>query len=101
MAEVRCYSYSSVYKGGKEFQLEQVRASLPRYRMEYRKASRDDVVYYSKNKVYPSSGGELQLEQVRAMFPKYQPACEMEMTQIVTTVTTLKVNPVQRFVCSL
>ncbi len=85
MTSIRCYNYGSVYNSGKEFQLEQVRACLPRYRNDSEKPPQD-VVCYQKDKVYPLTGGELQLEQVRAMLPQYQPVCEMEMTQIATTI---------------
>ena len=93
MATIRCYNHVAVYAGGKEFQLEEVRASLPQYRYGPGKCA-EDVACYQKDKVYPCTGGELQLEQVRAMLPQYQPAIEMEITRIATTINAL--NPISK-----
>lgn len=99
-ASIRCYDYASVYKDGREFQLEQVRASLPQYKSGCKKSTLD-VVCYQKDKVYPLTGGELQLEQVRAMLPQYQMACEMEMTEVATAINEVhpSVIPMKRLGC--
>ena len=99
MATVRCYNFAAVYNGNKEFQLEQIRAMLPQYRADLLQptATQEPVVCYQKGMVYPPGGGELQLEQVRAMLPQYQPVCDMEMTQVVTTINPLNsVETLQR-----
>ena len=88
-ATVRCYPFDSVYPGrGKELQLEQVRALLPKYAPK--PGVQTTVCCYPKDSVY-SPSGELQLEQIRAMLPQYQPSydCDMEMTEVSTANITV------------
>lgn len=91
-SSVRCYQYNSVYPcKGKELQLEQVRALLPRYRPTLIAEDIQPICSYQKNRVYPPLGGEFQFEQIRAMLPKYQYSCycDMEMTEISTANITV------------
>lgn len=92
-ATVRCYQYDSVYPGeGKELQLEQVRALLPKYALK--KSVQTTVCCYQKDLVY-SASGELQLEQIRASLLRYQDSsdCDMEMTEVSRANITVFLPP--------
>lgn len=104
---IRCYQYDLVYPAkGREFQLEQVRASLPQYKptptSNIQVKVTSGVCCYQKDQVYPHTGGEFQPEQVRAMLTKYQCSCDMEMTEISrTNVTVFVPSHVKDMQCSM